>query len=76
MYLICSNISGAVASLDSILAFIATMMECVLSSVPCLADFSAAPSRINAHNVNYYKINNLTSVIFKDKINIYLIHMN
>lgn len=47
MHLICSNISGLVASLDSILAFIATMMECVLSSVPCLADFSAAPERIN-----------------------------
>ena len=39
-----SNMSGLVASLFSILFFIAaTIMECVLSSEPCLADFSAAP---------------------------------
>jgi len=42
-HLIRSNISGLVDSLPSILFLMAATMEFVLSSVPCLADFSAAP---------------------------------
>ena len=51
MHLICSKISGLSVSLHSILAFMATIIDCVLSSVPCLADFSAAPERTSIHAV-------------------------
>lgn len=76
MYLICLNILGVVVFLDFIFVFIVIMMECVLLFVLCLVDFLVVFLRINVYNVNYYKINNLILVIFKDKINIYLIYMN